>query len=252
VAEYYLGLRGENWLESLGIDYVTVSYDTLLKFGALLSTAGASSSEYGLIVMPLTSSLGRVLIFSSGPYTLTASQEDGTWNIHVTAFGRTAEPEATFLEEGHHIQRIGGEGKGVYVYVNLNYGYAVIMNAKTFNTPLARLMFTDEYPSNYRLVYSDGGVLKIFRFVHPNVAVTSENGKVALRFENATGTRIGIFGYLDNGTPVFKRWYDVKGKTEFILPENLNGSVVVRYTYAKGRTVLDRGVFRISDVEGKS
>jgi len=252
VAEYYLGLRGENWLESLGIDYVTVSYDTLLKFGAVLSTADAWHQNYSLLILPLRGRFLSSYIFGSGPYTITAKKTGNSWEVTVELFGRSSRPEKAFVE-GKSIEKATGSGNsGFYVYVNLNYGYAVIMNAKTFNTPLARLMFTDEYPSNYRLVYSDGGVLKIFRFVHPNVAVTSENGKVALRFENATGTRIGIFGYLDNGTPVFKRWYDVKGKTEFILPENLNGSVVVRYTYAKGRTVLDRGVFRISDVEGKS
>jgi len=126
----------------------------------------------------------------------------------------------------------------------------VLMNEKAFETPLAKLMFTNHYPSDYRLLYTDGGMVKIFRLVHPNVVVTAENGSIVLRFENATGTGLAIYGFLDNGTRVYKKWFSVKGKDEFILPENLNGSVVVRYTYLKDKTVLDRGVFRIEDVVG--
>jgi len=70
-----------------------------------------------------------------------------------------------------------------------------------------------------------------------------------LRFENATGTSLGIYGFLDNGTLVFRKWYPVNGLEKFPLPRNLNGSVVVRYTYARKGKVLDRGVFRIEDVK---
>ncbi|CAD5243329.1 hypothetical protein [Thermococcus camini] len=129
----------------------------------------------------------------------------------------------------------------VYVYINLNYGYAVLMNWKAFNTTLARLMFTDDYPGNYTPVYSDGGYVKIFRFEHPNVAVASENGSIVLRFTNATGTGLGLYGYLDNGTLVFKKWYGVGGMDSFVLPADINGSVVVRYVYVRKKTVLDRG-----------
>ena len=109
-------------------------------------------------------------------------------------------------------------------------------------------MLTDEYPEGYTPFYSDGGLMKVFRFRHPNVAVTAENSSVILKFENATGTGIGIFRYLDNGTLVFKKWYGVKGKDEFLLLDDLNGSVAIRYTYVQKKTVLDRDVFRIDDV----
>ncbi|WP_371731568.1 hypothetical protein [Thermococcus sp. MV11] len=90
--------------------------------------------------------------------------------------------------------------------------------------------------------------MKIFQFKHPNVVVRTENGSIVLRFTNATGTGVGIYGYLDNGTLVFKKWYGVKGKDSFVLPADINGSVVIRYTYVQGKTVLDRGVFRVEDV----
>jgi len=51
--------------------------------------------------------------------------------------------------------------------------------------------------------------------------------------------------FLDNGTLVFKKWYNVEGQQEFFFPKNLNRSVVLRYTHSKDKTVLDRGVFRI-------
>jgi len=250
VARYYLGLVNEKGLMNLGVDYVIVSYDTVLKFGAVLRTAGASSEGYALVPLYRVPSAGNVLIFSNGPYAVYATPGE-KWSVKVNLGGTVVTPVNVFVEAGNTIGRVPLEGKptgNVYVYINLNYGYAVIMNRKAFDTPLARLMFTDNYSSNYRLLYSDGGIIKIFRFVHPNVIVTAENGSVVLKFENATGTGLGIYGYLDNGTLVFKKWYSVKDREEFILPQNLNGSVVVRYTYTGGRTVLDRGVFRIEDV----
>ena len=42
---------------------------------------------------------------------------------------------------------------------------------------------------------------------------------------------------------VFKKWYNEKGKTECELPEEDNGTVI-RYAYAKGKKIVDRGVFR--------
>ncbi|ASI98367.1 STT3 domain-containing protein [Thermococcus celer] len=250
VAKYYLGLENGRYLMNLGVDYVVVSYDTVLKFGSVLETAGASPREYAMIPMPLVSA-GGVLVFSTGGYSIMAVPEGDRWNVQVNAGGTVLIPGKVFVERGKSLESVvltGRPNADAYVYINLNYGYAVLMNGKAFNTPLARLMFTDEYPGYYRPVYSDGGYVKVFRFEHPNVVVAAGNGSVVLRFTNATGTGIGIFGYLDNGTRVFKKWYGVKGKDELILPGDLNGSVVVRYTYTQKKTVLDRGVFRISDV----
>lgn len=250
VAQYYLGLRKPGELMARGVDYVIVSYDTLLKFGAVLETAGVQSGEYGFVLMPPTGRYGNVLMFSRDGYSILLQLGQGTPEAVVRVGKASFEPKELYLEAGDSIRRFS-MGRMVnqqaYVYVNLNYGYAVLMNEKTFETPLAKLMFTGNL-TNYSPVYSDGGMLKIFRFEHPNVAVTAGNGSVVLRFDNATGTGLGILGYLDNGTLVFRKWYGVHGKSEFILPENLNGSVVVRYTYVRKKTVLDRGVFRIKDV----
>ena len=250
VAQYYLGIKDEKALMGRGIDYVIVSYDTIMKFGAVLETANASPAEYAMIPMPLVSSTGGMLLFSAGPYSIMAVPKGDYWSVQVSTGGAILVPREVFVERGKSVESVTLAGKpnaDAYVYINLNYGYAVLMNGKAFETPLARLMFTDDHP-NFTEVYSDGGYIKIFRFEHPNVVVTGENGSIVLKFENATGTGIGIFGYLDNGTKVFKKWYGVKGKDEFVLPENLNGSVVVRYTYTQKNIVLDRGVFRISDV----
>ena len=252
VAKYYLGLVKPSSMMSLGIDYVTVSYDTLMKFDDVLQTAGVRGG-YALVVLPATSS-GSLLVFSNGPYSLMAVPGKA-WDVRVSIGGKLLVPEEVFVEYGETVGRVklsSPSTADVYAYINLNYGYAVIMNGKAFNTMLARLMFTDDYPGYYRLVYSDGGLVKIFRFVHPNVVVTTENGSVVLKFTNSTGTALGVYGYLDNGTLVYKKWFNVRGKSEFVLPGNLNGSVVVRYTYIGGKTVLDRGVFRIGDVLGNT
>jgi len=250
VAKYYLGKVSPGSVMNLGVDYVIVSYDTLREFEAVLETAHVSPGEYALVLLHLDSAYGNVLVFSNGPYSLMAAPGK-KWDVRVNLHGQVIIPAAVFVESGKTLGRVELSSPStapVYVYINLNYGYAVIMNGKTFETPLAKLMFTEDYPPGYRLVYSDGGYVKIFKFEHPNVIVTSQSGSVVLRFTNDTGTGLGIYGFLDNGTLVYKKWFGVKGKSEFILPENLNGSVVVRYTYSRGRTVLDRGVFRISDV----
>ena len=252
VAQYYLGLKGEKDLMKLGVDYVIVSYDTVLKFGAVLKTAGVSPSQYILIPLGWSGAYGSMLVFSNGPYSLMAIP-GREWNVKLNVGDRVLTPKEVFIEGRNGLHRVplsGVSNADVYAYINLNYGYAVVMNRKAFNTPLARLMFTDNYSPDYQLFYSDGGMVKIFRFVHPNVIVTSQSGSVVLKFTNATGTGLGIYGFLDNGTLVYKKWFGVKGKSEFILPENLNGSVVVRYVYVQKKTVLDRGVFRISDVLG--
>ncbi|WP_461863567.1 oligosaccharyl transferase, STT3 subunit [Thermococcus sp.] len=246
VALYYLGKASKNQLMARGVDYVIVSYDTVLKFGAVLDTANVSKEGYALMVLPLVSRFGT-LLFERNGYMIIA-QPGERWKVVVNINGNSFSPREAFLEYKGSLTALPLQREKIgnaYVYMNLNYGYAVLMSEKTFNTTLARLMFTNEYPSYYRLVYSDGGYIKIFRFIHPNIAVERENGRVILKFENATGTGLGIFGYLDNGTLVFKKWYPVKGKSEFILPEDMNGSVVVKYTYVRKRTVLDRGIFRI-------
>jgi len=187
------------------------------------------------------------LLFERNGYRIIA-QPGEKWQVIININGQTFSPKEAFLEYKGTItalplrrEKIGN----AYVYMNLNYGYAVLMSEKTFNTTLAKLMFSNEYPPDYQLVYSDGGYIKIFHFIHPNVAIKQTENEIIFRFENATGTGLGVFGYLENGTLVFKKWYSVKGKKEFILPKELNGSVVVRYTYLKKRTVLDRGIFRI-------
>lgn len=250
VAEYYLGLRKPEELMARGIDYVIVSLPTALQFPSVLETAGIEGwGDYFILPLWPQSGVGGTGVFSGGGYTLVLEQGDGSLSVSVQTPEGLVTPARLIIEAGRAIKSVEGSENGPYVYVNLNYGYAFIMNEKAFQTTLAQLLF-NERAEGYQLAYSDGGYIKIYRFVHPNVIVTAENGSVVLRFENATGTNLGIYGYLDNGTMVFKRWYPVKGMKEFVLPENLNGSVVIRYTYKQGKTVLDRGVFRIEDVLG--
>lgn len=252
VAKYYLGLVPSRNLMNLGVDYVIVSYDTLMEFGAVMDTAGVNESEYALSILHLAPSYGGVFVFSSGPYSLMAAPGK-TWDVKVSLSGRVVIPAKVFVESGKALAQVELSSRPtapVYVYINFNYGYAVIMNRNAFDTALAKLMFTNEYLGYYKLFYSDGGLVKIFKFVHPNVIVTSENNSVVLKFVNATGTGVGIYGYLDNGTLVFKKWYGITGKDKFILPDSINGSVVIRYIYTKKKTVLDRGVFRIEDAIG--
>ncbi len=89
VAKYYLGLENGRYLMNLGVDYVVVSYDTVLKFGSVLETAGASPREYAMIPMPLVSAGGGVLVFSTGGgYSIMAVPEGGDrWNVQVNAGG---------------------------------------------------------------------------------------------------------------------------------------------------------------------
>ena len=247
VAQYYVGLKTSKDIMKRGIDYIIVSYDTVEKFGALLDTANVSLSEYALVVLHGRATYGNMLVFSNGPYSLMVAPGK-TWDVKVNLGGEIVIPERVFLEAGSDLKEVNMSSRptaGVYVYINLNYGYAVIMNDKAFNTTLARLMFTEEYPGDYEPVYSDGGLVKIFRFRHPNVVVAVENGSVVLRFTNTTGTGLGVYGYLDNGTLVFKKWYGVGGKDSFVLPADINGSVVVRYTHSREKTVLGRVFSRL-------
>lgn len=244
VAKYYLGRLNENWAENLGVDYVIVSYYDFLKFGAIVDTANALPKEYSILVLPMVSSLGA-FIFQRGNYKIVAKRGE-TWEIMINVNGQVLTPREAYLEYKGKVEklRVASSNSNTYLYINLNYGYAVLMNEKAFNTTLARLFIKPGEP--YETVYSDGGIVKILKLKHPNAAVRETNGKVVLKFENATGTGLGIWGYLDNGTPVFKKWYPVKGLQEFKLPDNLNGSIVVRYTYVQKKKVLDRGIFRKS------
>ncbi|WP_342764473.1 oligosaccharyl transferase, STT3 subunit [Thermococcus sp. 21S9] len=246
VADYYLGKVSERALMNLGVDYVIVSLDAVEKFEAILQTAGESG--YAMVVLRPVSTPG-VLTFSAPGYTVMATPGE-RWDVRVRIGNAWGIPAGVFVEKGKTVEEVPLRERptlGAYVYINLNYGYAVLMNEKAFETPLAKLMFTNQYSSDYRLLYTDGGMVKIFRFVHPNVIVTAENGSIVLRFENATGTGIGIWGYLDNGTLIEGKWINVAKKRELIVSKYSNVSII-QYTYVKGKTVLDRGVFRIKDI----
>ncbi|AIU69540.1 oligosaccharyl transferase, STT3 subunit [Thermococcus eurythermalis] len=246
VALYYLGKRDENWAVSLGVDYVIVSYYDFLKFGAIVETANGHpkyniTEKYGVLVMPLTSSAGA-LIFQKGGHTIIAKPGE-RWDVQVNLNGQLIAPKEVYVEYGQKTLKpeLSISNSNTYLYINLNYKYAIFMNEETFNTTLAKLFIRPEKP--YELVYSDGGLIKVLRLKHPNVRVEKDNGIIIFHFENATGTRLGIWGFLDNGTQVFNKWYDVKGKEEFELPEEVNGTVI-RYAYAMDKKVIDRGIFR--------
>ena len=246
VALYYLDKLDENWAMSLGVDYVIVSYYDFLRFGAIVETANRHpkyniTEKYGLIVLPLTSTV-EALVFQKGDYRIIA-KPGKTWNVIVNIKGQAIAPKELYVEYKGGIVRpnLSASNTNTYLYVNLDYRYAIFMNEEAFNTTLARLFVRPEEP--YELVYSDGGVVKILKLKHPNVKVERDGEKVILRFENATGTRLGIWGFLENGTLVFKKWYNVKGKNEFELPEEVNGTVV-RYAYAVGKKIVDKGIFR--------
>ncbi|ASJ03621.1 peptide transporter [Thermococcus profundus] len=248
VSRFYLGNASREELLELGVDYVTVSFDTILKWGSVKSTAGYTGSEYVLIPLFPSGVYGDAVIFANGPYQVGVRKaENGTWSVLVNVKGNTFIPEEVWIESGDKPFRANVTGKkagNAYLYVNLKYGYAVLMDGRTFSTPFARLMFTSEYSKEYRLVYSDGGRVKIFQLLHPNVVLDRSNGLV-LRFTNATGDRLRIYGYTDSGKRVFYREYNVSGLSEFRVPETVPGDVI-RYTYLKGSIILDRGVFRRS------
>ncbi|WP_367883074.1 hypothetical protein [Thermococcus peptonophilus] len=225
VALYYLGKLNENWAINRGVDYVIVSYYDFLKFGAIVDTARMHpkynvSENYGLVVLPMVSSVGGALVFRNGGYMVVARPGE-EWDVEINVNGHVFAPREVYVEYGgDKIIRpnLAPSESDAYVYINLNYNYAVLMNGNAFNTTLARLFIRPENP--YELVYSDGGLIKILRLKHPNVVVKRTGGETLLQFENATGTRLGIWGgFLDNGTMVFKKWYNVEGGLkEFELP----------------------------------
>ncbi|AFK22058.1 STT3 domain-containing protein [Pyrococcus sp. ST04] len=259
VAAYLLGLVDWKWAQSIGVDYVIVSYYDFLKLQAIFDTARLSKrwanitmQGYGFSVLPMTANLGDVMMFENNLYAVIIKPGTNAWDVTIRVGNTFRYPRELLVEKGTRVMRVPllrFSNSGPYLYVNLNYNYAFLMTEKTYNTTLARL-FVGNGGKKYSLVYSDGGIIKIFRLQHPNVAVERVDGRIILRFNNATGTGLGIWGFLDNGTLVFKKWYSVKGKEEFLLPLDLNGSVVVRYAYAEGRTIVDRGVLRL-DLSGR-
>ncbi|WP_371731569.1 STT3 domain-containing protein [Thermococcus sp. MV11] len=137
VARYYLGLKGENDLMKLGVDYIIVSYDTLVKFGAVMETAGVDPDGYGLVVLHRVPSSGAILIFSNGPYSIMAVPGK-EWDVKVNIGGRFLLPSRVFVESGAEVNEVTTSGRptaDAYVYINLNYGYAVLMNGNAFDTP---------------------------------------------------------------------------------------------------------------------
>ncbi|AEH25449.1 STT3 domain-containing protein [Pyrococcus yayanosii] len=254
VAAYLLGLLDWKRAQSLGVDYVIVSYYDFLKLQSIFDTArlakrwaNLTAEGYGFAMLPMTVNLGDVMMFENEPYAVLVKPGRNAWDVSIRVGNAVGYPKELFVEKGAKVTIVPlsrFSNSGPYLYINLDYNYAFLMTEKMYNTTMARL-FVRNGDERYRLVYSDGGVIKIFKLEHPNVAVERVNGTVVLRFENATGTGLGIFGFLDNGTLVFRKWYPVKGKEEFPLPLDLNGSVVIRYTYVEGRVVVDRGVFRL-------
>ncbi|USS41089.1 glycosyltransferase family 39 protein [Thermococcus aggregans] len=247
VALYYLGKRDENWAINLGVDYVIVSYYDFLKFDAIVQTASAHpsyniSERYGLVVLPLTLSYGGILAFERGEYKILAKPGE-KWDVRINLNGKTISPKKLFVEYHRDITtpELAYSNTNTYLYVNLDYKYAIFMNEEAFNTPLVRLFINASEP--YELVYSDGGLIKILKLKHPNVRIERTESKVIFKFENAVGTKLKIWGFLDNGTAVFEGEYNVENKTELELPEEVEGDVV-RYAYMEGEKILDRGIFR--------
>ena len=245
VARYYLGLVNESQLLQLGVDFVTVSFDTMMKWGSVLDTAGVSGAPYALIPMWYRGVYDGYYVFSYGSYSI-AVRPGAEWSVLVKAGKEVFTPEQTWVENrtGPVLVKVTGKKAGnAYVYVNFRYGYAVLMSGKTFDTTFARLMFTDEYPKNYELFYTDHGMVKVFRLVHPNVELLKENGRDVLEFTNPTGNTLRIYGFSDSGKELFERTYDVAGLKSFTVPKT--DAAVIRYTYISNGTVLDRGVFRV-------
>ncbi|NJE07001.1 oligosaccharyl transferase, STT3 subunit [Thermococcus sp. M39] len=161
VAKYYLGLLPEEELQKRNVKYVIVNLDLINKFGAILETANVKSEDYFIILLPLKSSVGA-LLFSRAEYNILAKPGE-RWEVKVTTPRLVFTPNEVWIERGKEITKVKLKESvmqtNAIVYINLNYGYAVLMNEKAFNTTLAKLMFTNESTP----VYSDGGILKIFK-----------------------------------------------------------------------------------------
>lgn len=156
VARYYLGLVPIQELKRRGVRYVIVNKELILKFGTIVRTAN-ESGEYIMTMLPLNYALGNTLVFSDNNVVFVLKR-DGGWFSTLQIGGRKIQISKLILEK-NEIEEVKLNKEGLIVYVNLNYGYAVIMNEKAFNTELSQLMFLNKGD----LVYSDGGVIKIFR-----------------------------------------------------------------------------------------
>jgi len=146
VADYYLGKVSERALMNLGVDYIIVSLDAVEKFGAILQTAGESG--YAMVVLRPVSTPG-LLLFSAPGYTVMATPGE-RWDVKVRIGDMWGIPAGVFVEKGKTVEEVPLRERSTlraYVYINLNYGYAVLMNEKAFETPLAKLMFTTCSPT---------------------------------------------------------------------------------------------------------
>ncbi|NJE06949.1 oligosaccharyl transferase, STT3 subunit [Thermococcus sp. M39] len=248
VARYFLGQVDDNQLMDRGADYIIVSYDTAMKFGAILDTAKAEKKGHFLVALPLTSRIGA-LVFERGEYKIVARPGD-TWEILIRSRNAVFSPKEAFLEYKKNITKLKLEGKKVanaYVYINLNYGYAVLMTEKTFNTTLAKFLFTNEYSKDYKPIYSDGGYIKIFKFIHPNIEIKRENSTI--RFEVNGGNEeytLCISGFYENGTKIFNECDPISKNNVLLLELKIPEIKVIRYTLREKKRVLDAGVFRVS------
>ena len=245
VALYFLGKLDENWAMGLGVDYVIVSYYDFRKFGAVVDTAKMGgyniTEEYGLVILPMVSSLGA-FVFQRDNYRVIVKPDD-RWSVVVNVGGRTLTPEEVYVEYKREVIKpeLPSSNSNAYLYINLNYKYVILMNEETFNTTLAKLFIKPEEP--YELVYSDGGIVKVLKLKHPNVKIERKKNEIVFSFDNATGTKLKIWGLLDNGTIVFEKEYAVENRTEFKLPQEVKGEII-RYAYLGGGKVIDRGIFR--------
>jgi len=247
VALYYLGEKDENWAISLGVDYVLVSYYDFVKFDAIIKTANAHpnynlSKKYGLIVLPLTSSYGGVLTFERNGYRVVVKPGD-VWKVQANMGGSVISPRELYVEYKGKVtkQNVSYSNTNTYLYINLDYMYAIFMNQEAFNTTIVKLFINASEP--YELVYSDGGLIKVFKLKHPNVKIGRTENNIIFIFNNATGTKLKVWGFLDNGTKVFEKEYSVENKAEFELPQEVKGEVI-RYAYLEKEKVVDMGIFR--------
>lgn len=156
VARYYLGLVPIQELKRRGVKFVIVNKELILKFDTIIRTAN-ESDEYPMVVLPLDYALGNTFVFSNDNI-IFVLKRDSTWSgtLHI---GERRIPISRILLEKNGVEELPLNKNGLIVYVNLNYGYSVVMNEKAFNTEFSQLMFRNKGD----LVYSDGGVIKIFR-----------------------------------------------------------------------------------------
>ncbi|AAL81343.1 hypothetical protein PFDSM3638_06095 [Pyrococcus furiosus DSM 3638] len=114
--------------------------------------------SHGLVVLPISSSIGA-LVFERGRYRVIAKPGEG-WNVVINADGRAITPKEVYVEyKGKIIKpNLTSSNFNAYLYINLNYKYAVLMNEEEFNTTLARLFIRPE--ELYELVYSNSGIVK--------------------------------------------------------------------------------------------